>query len=214
MLNATLRSRLNDQPNPFSSNRVDTPFQEHPDLKDVYEDEFRALKSALFDIKNDSNSQSNGVVVMGEPGAGKTHLMMRLAQETLKTNRLLFIRQPNNSESILFHIYSRILESLVEPVLDSQYNQLQYLLANSIISFLQEANIGGPLLDRCKDDPLQIYKAMGRAGTDVRRKNWDRLIKQIRPWWINKYGGAAYSQQFQIPRLGHCNALAIVPSEH
>lgn len=204
MLEATLRSRLKEQPNPFSSSRVDTPFQEHPDLKDIYEDEFRALKSALFDITKDSNSQSYGVVVTGEPGSGKTHLMMRLAQETLKTNRLLFIRQPNNSESILFHIYSRILESLVEPVPDSQYNQLQYLLANSIISFLQEANIGGSLLDKCKDDPLRLYESMGRAGSDERRKKWDRLIKHIRPWWISKYGGAAHSWSILKGIMHYC----------
>ena len=204
MLQSTIQNRLKDLPNPFSSSRVDTPFQKHPDLKDIYEDEFRALKSALFDIKSDPNSQSNGVVVTGEPGSGKTHLMMRLAQETLKTNRLLFSRQPNNADSILFHIYSRILESLVEPVPGSDYNQLQYLLANSIVKFLQEANIGGSLSDRCKNNPLVLYASMGGEGTDVRRRNWDRLIKQIRPWWISKYGGAAYSWSILKGIMHYC----------
>lgn len=204
MVQAALETRLKDRPNPFSSSRVDTPFQRHPDLKGIYGQEFRMLKAALLDIKGDPNHQSNGVVVTGKPGSGKTHLMMRLAEETLKTNRLLFIRQPNNAESILFHIYSRILESLVESVPGSEYNQLQYLLANSIINFLQEENIGGPLLEKCRDNPLLLYKAMGREGSETRRKSWDRLIKQIRPWWISKYGAAAYSWNILQGIMHYC----------
>ncbi|GEM_PF-3044180 len=75
-----------DHPN----NRVDTPFQDHIDLQAVYHSEYEILKSIINDIKCDPNQQSKGAVVIGEAGAGKTHLMMRLAKERLKTNRLLF----------------------------------------------------------------------------------------------------------------------------
>jgi DNA polymerase III epsilon subunit-like protein len=89
--------RLRNTYNPFSSSRVDTPFQDHIDLQAVYHSEYEILKSIINDIKCDPNQQSKGAVVIGEAGAGKTHLMMRLAKERLKTNRLLFIRQPNNA---------------------------------------------------------------------------------------------------------------------
>jgi len=121
---------MENKPNPFSNSRVDTPFQNHTDLKEIFYDEFERLKSLIADIKNDvENHQSQGVVVTGEPGAGKTHLMMRLAKERLKSNRLLFIRQPNNINSVLYHIYSRVLESFVEQVPNSPYSQVEHLLA-------------------------------------------------------------------------------------
>ena len=94
-------SSLKSQPNPFASSRVDTPFQDHPDQKQIYQQEFEQLKVAIAEIHQDKNHQSRGAVVIGEPGSGKTHLMMRLAQELLKVNRLLFIRHPNNPDAIL-----------------------------------------------------------------------------------------------------------------
>ena len=63
---------------------------------------------------------------------------MRLAKELLKVNRLVFIRQPNNSDAIIYHIYSRILESLVEKVPDNNYTQLENLLANSFFKIVKE----------------------------------------------------------------------------
>ncbi|NET08673.1 MAG: exonuclease [Symploca sp. SIO2B6] len=190
--------------NPFSSSRVDTPFQSHPDLKNIYGTEYQALKSALLDIQADPNHQSGGAVVIGEPGSGKTHLMMRLAQEVLITHRLLFIRQPNNADTILFHIYSRILESLVEPVPGSQYNQLESLIAHSIINFLKEEFSGHSILEKCASQPTFLFKYMGRAGSDVRRKNWDRLIKLLQPWWTQKYSAAGGSWQILRGMLQYC----------
>lgn len=128
--------KIKDQPNPFSSSRVDTPFQNHPDYLNAYHQEFVTLESILKDIKLDPNCQSKGAVVSGEPGSGKTHLMMRLAQARLSSNRLLFIRQPNNPSSVLYHIYSRILESLVERVGSS--TQLDYLIINSLQKIIHE----------------------------------------------------------------------------
>ncbi len=123
----TTVEKIVSKPNPFSNTRVDTPFQNHTDLKEIYQDEFERLKSIITDIKDDvENHQSKGAVVTGEPGTGKTHLMMRLAKERLKNNRLLFIRQPNNINSVLYHIYSRVLESFVEKVPNSPYSCLLY----------------------------------------------------------------------------------------
>ncbi|MGK7878242.1 MAG: exonuclease, partial [Xenococcaceae cyanobacterium] len=193
-----MREKLKSHPNPFSSNRVDTPFQQHPDLQVVYEEEFENLKSALLDIKQDKNNQSKGAVVIGEPGSGKTHLMMRLAREFLQTNRLLFIRHPNNPKTVLFHIYSRILESLVEPVLDTPYTQLEHFLAHSMVNFLQSeqdklTSPGQEMLKKLEDDHLSIFKVLGRDGTKVKRDNWQRIEKWLSEWWSRKYGGAGYS---------------------
>jgi hypothetical protein len=126
---------LTDHPNPFASNRVDNPFQKHLDELGIFQAEFEILKTVLQDIHIDPNHQSSGVVLIGEPGSGKTHLIMRLAQQLLKRHRLLFVRQPNNPGTVLHHIYSRTLESLVESV-DDEHTQLDYLLAKSFVHIL------------------------------------------------------------------------------
>jgi DNA polymerase III epsilon subunit-like protein len=159
--------QLKEQPNPFSGSRVDTPFQNHPDYSDTYHQQFVTLESILKDIKLDSNRQSKGAVVIGEPGSGKTHLMMRLAQARLSSNRLLFIRQPNNSSSVLYHIYSRILESLVEPV--GSFTQLDYLIINSFHKIVSNL----PNLTQKDEEIIKALKngninALGGEGNTVR----------------------------------------------
>ena len=65
-----LKDRLQDIPNPFTSSRVDNPFQHHIDLQALYHGEYERLKSILLDIKRDANQQSRGAVVIGEAGSG------------------------------------------------------------------------------------------------------------------------------------------------
>ena len=200
------------KPNPFSSSRVDTPFQNHIDLKEIYQDEFERLKSILVEIKRDvDNHQSRGAVVIGEPGTGKTHLMMRLAKEYLVTNRLLFIRQPNNLNSVLYHTYSRVLESLVEPVPNSPYSQLEYLLANSfakiILETFQNRNASTGIFDYFRkltskdrhlkeilsENPLNIYHKLGKEGARNKREYWQHIEIIIDDWWKSNYGDVGYS---------------------
>lgn len=187
-------SQLKDRPNPFSGSRVDTPFQNHPDYLDTYHQQFVTLESILKDIKLDSNRQSKGAVVIGEPGSGKTHLMMRLAQARLSSNRLLFIRQPNNSSSVLYHIYSRILESLVEQV--GSFTQLDYLIINSFDKIVADlSNLtkkDQEILKALKDDNID---ALGGEGTYTKAVYWQHIHKRINDWWGKNYsaGGFAFS---------------------
>ncbi|MDM8566017.1 3'-5' exonuclease [Candidatus Halobeggiatoa sp. HSG11] len=190
-----------DKPNPFGTSRVDTPFQQHIDLKLIYQHEFSILTSIITEIKHDSNQQSRGAIVIGEAGNGKTHLMMRLANETLQNNRLLFIRQPNNPKSVLHHIYSRILESFVEIIPDSQYSQLEYLLAKSFSKILINELKKRPkltkkaetILKSLLDNPLNIYNQLGSENTNQKRKNWQFIEKSTLDWWGRTYGFGGYS---------------------
>lgn len=200
------------KPNPFSSSRVDSPFQQHADLKELYQEEYERLKTIIAEIKADfDNHQSRGAIVLGEPGSGKTHLMMRLAREFLATNRLLFIRQPNNLNSVLYHIYSRVLESLAEPVPHSSYSQLEHLLANSfakiILDTFQEQNSHTGILDYFRkltdkdkfirdvlfESPLNLYKKLGSEGARSKREYWQRIEIIIDDWWKRNYGDVGYA---------------------
>jgi DNA polymerase III epsilon subunit-like protein len=207
----TLLDTLRNQPNPFGSSRVDTPFQEHLDLKEIYQVEFDILKSVITDIKLEKNHQSKGVVVIGEPGTGKTHIMMRLAKELLKVNRLLFIRQPNNPDSVLYHTYSRILESFVEKVPNSNYTQLEHLLANSFVKLISSTTVmtlnrkDRDILSAVENSKLSLYEALGVEGTQRKRDYWQHIEKRTNEWWINKYGAAGYSTQIIKGIVKYCS---------
>jgi len=202
-----IESSLKDSANPFGSSRVDTPFQSHPDFEGIYRAQFQVLEEIVKEIHLDPNHQSKGSVVIGDPGSGKTHLMMRLAQR-LRTNRLFFIRQPNNADTIQYHIYSRILESLVEKVPGSTYTQLEYLLANTLIHIILDNDRTAPKLretiEGFRDNPLELFTKLGGDGTDIKRNNWKKIEKHTLTWWEKNYGIAGYADKVLQGFIKYC----------
>lgn len=197
--------------NPFSSSRVDNPFQDHLDLKSIHQDQFERLKWIITDIKQDKNHQSKGTVVIGEPGSGKTHLMMRLAKELLKINRLLFIRCPNNRDSVLFHIYSRILESFVERIPATGYTQLETLLAHSFVKLISQTGFisltqkDQEIITILKSNPLDIYEKLGAEGSGKKLDYWRHIEKRTDDWWMSEYGLAGYASQIIKGIIKYCS---------
>lgn len=199
---------LKKQPNPFTSSRVDTPFQHHPDYADTYHREFQILQTALNNIKLDTNHQSKGVVVIGEPGTGKTHLMMRLAHERLLSNRLLFIRQPNNAQSVLYHIYSRILESLVEKA--GNLPQLYSLIINTFrkIVSLNDRDVTQKDIDILKalyDLEDNSISALSKENTQRKREYWQYIEKTINEWWMSNYAPGSFALSIIKGMVKYCS---------
>jgi GTPase SAR1 family protein len=179
--------------NPFSNSRVDNPFQDHIDLDSLNHQQFARLEAILNDIKNDYNHQTKGTVIIGEAGSGKTHLIMRLAKTHLKSNRLLFVRCPTNPDGVTYHIYSRILESLMEMV-DEHYNQLDYLIAKSfgnILKLLVQTNkiqyseAVKNIISIIEQNPLDIFEKFGREGTEQNKNNWAK-VENIFVRWLDE----------------------------
>jgi DNA polymerase III epsilon subunit-like protein len=187
--------------NPFSNTRVDSPFQQHVDLDAIHHDAFQRITKLLAEIKTDTNQQSRGVVILGEAGNGKTHLMMRLARRILENNRLFFIRQPNHDQAVFYHIYSRMLESFIEAIPDTEYSQLEYLLGRSFAKIIINALEAKEkptkkdlkILAGLSQGKLNIYKVLGREGSDVKRRNWDYIERQTLQWWRDTYGFSDYA---------------------
>lgn len=195
--------QLKQKPNPFTGSRVDTPFQTHPDYFGTYRQEYLTLESVLTDIKLDSNRQSKGAVVIGEPGTGKTHLMMRLAKERLSNNRLLFIRQPNHPGAVLYHIYSRILESLIQSVGSS--TQLDYLIINSfhkILSLRVTSQKDQEIIKALEDKNLD---ALGAEGTARKREYWQHIEKRISEWWVSHYSSGGFALSILKGIVKYCS---------
>ena len=193
--------RMNSAPslNPFSSSRVDNPFQIHPDNTSIYQAQYNTLESTLDDIKYDPNYQSKGAVIIGQPGTGKTHLIMRLAQQRLRQNRLLFVSCPNDARTIKYHTYSSILESLNKPIPDTGFSQLEYFIANTFVGIIKSTNTNTQriqtILNRIEDNPLRLYEILGGEGTQNRRNNWDYIERFISDWWFQQYGAVGYAPE-------------------
>lgn len=182
--------------NPFGSTRVDSPFQTHADVPSLFSDQFMRLKSLVHEIAADPNHQSRGIVMLGSPGSGKTHLIMRLAGEMISSNRILFIRQPNNPDAVFYHIYARMLESLVERVPGTNYTQIQYLLAKSFSSIIiheigkldKPSDAMASMESLLSQSHLNIYRGLGGDDTETRRKNWRFIERRTLEWWGNTHG--------------------------
>jgi DNA polymerase III epsilon subunit-like protein len=198
-MNSVLPSSDLSQVNPFGSSRVDNPFQTHPDNSNIYHPQYNTLESVIDDIKYDQNHQSKGAVIIGQPGTGKTHLIMRLAKQRLKLNRLLFIPCPNDANTIKYHTYSSILESLNRSIPGTGFNQLEYFLANTFVGIIKSTNTDTQriqaILAKIQDDPLKLYQILGGEGTQVRRNNWDYIEKFTSDWWFKEYGAVGYAPE-------------------
>lgn len=128
------RQLLADDP-PLSIDRVDSPWTAVPDLPQYNRRAFRDIKDDLLILKKacvaGQRPDSRGILVLGEAGAGKTHLLTRVARVLSQENPLLFVRRPTNEDAVAQHIWENILESLsqqVEPAAGSA-SQLDLLLA-------------------------------------------------------------------------------------
>jgi hypothetical protein len=84
---------LSDIPNPFLQDRVDSPWQEtFQDVSEINRTAFQSIQKSVEAVSK--GNQSRGLVLHGEPGSGKTHILQRLRFYTQKEPRTWFIYVP------------------------------------------------------------------------------------------------------------------------
>ncbi len=84
---------LSDIPNPFLQDRVDSPWDEtFRDVPDINRTAFQSIQKSIEAVSQ--GNQSRGLILHGEPGSGKTHLLQRLRFFTQKEPRTWFIYLP------------------------------------------------------------------------------------------------------------------------
>lgn len=172
------RQQLQDDA-PSFFDRVNTPWDEVPDLAEYNRHAFsrieRALKSLVKTASKRTASNSQGVLVLGEAGTGKTHLLMRVAQRFSATNPILFIRKPNNEEAIAQHIWQNMIVSICSatataPSKDAFDNFLVSIFEKILIEALEEDIRDGvdtdsrqKLLRRVRENPQQLGNLPGEG---------------------------------------------------
>ena len=199
--------------NPFADTKVDSPFENHVDFNQVYSNQFNTFKLILHDIKCDKNNHSQGALLLGEAGTGKSHLIMRLGKELLKKNRLLYIRRPNNSEAIISHTYSYIWESLLQKIPGSDRTQLDFFLNHSfahILALVQEKSTKpSKILNLIiqvfqKNDNLTLYDRLKKERPNTYSQDWDFIGRKITDWWKSKYSAGGYSNLIVDGLIKYC----------
>ena len=185
-----------EQDPPRFLDRVNTPWDPVPDLEEynqnAYQRIVRALKGLARSNTHDEPSNSQGILVLGEAGTGKTHLLMRVARNLSKSNHILFVRKPNNEDAVAQHVWASIVNSLSRSLPESGTNgrsQLEDLLAHVFTRVLLpelEKDIRDGTgaaqtkwrVDRLKGHPYNLFTMIGER--ERRQANIEILWRKTR----------------------------------
>jgi hypothetical protein len=187
-----LRPILENAP-PAFFDRVNTPWDQVPDLEDYNKHAYlrivRALKDLTRSTPEQTGSNTQGVLILGEAGTGKTHLLMRVARNLAETNHILFIRKPNNEDAVAQHIWVNVVNSLAKtiPTKTSVRSQLDDLLAHVFSNVLipefeqdiredKDADQKRRWVVRLQDDPYNLFNMLGEG--ERRHDNLDRIRRR------------------------------------
>ena len=187
-----LRSVLENDP-PSFLDRVNTPWDQVPDLegynKHAYNRILRAVKDLSRPQTGHAEPNSQGILVLGEAGTGKTHLLMRVARNLAETNHILFIRKPNNEDAVAQHIWANVVSSLARtlPVKTSDRSQLDDLLAHVFSRVLipefekdikedRDIEQKQRWVNRLREDPYSLFNMLGEG--ERRQENLERIRRR------------------------------------
>ena len=194
------RPLLEDDP-PAFLDRVNTPWDHVPDLAEYNQEAYRKIVRALRSLSrtkaSDDESNTQGILILGEAGTGKTHLLMRVARNLSETNHILFVRKPNNEDAVAQHIWANMVSSLTRslPTSGSKRSQLDDLLAHVftavlIPEFEQDVQEGKDdqkkrwVVD-LKADPYNLFKMLGEG--EQRQSNMDKIRRRTLRYLLHKH---------------------------
>ena len=196
------RTILENDP-PAFFDRVNTPWDQVPDLEEYNQHAYKRIVRALNGLKrtqgNVVEANSQGLLILGEAGTGKTHLLMRVARNLSSSNHILFVRKPNNEDAVAQHVWTEIVNSLAKsmPTSGVKRSQLDDLLAHVFTAVLipefeqdvldgKDADQKRRWADRLKADPYNLFTMLGdgekrQNNMDMLRRRTLRHLKQKHP---------------------------------
>src|SRR3954469_2806798 len=191
-LGTEYRTILEADPPPFLD-RVNTPWDHVPDFEDYNRHAYNRIVRALRELTRfkigtgDSNSQ--GILVLGEAGTGKTHMLMRVARNLSESNHILFVRKPNNEDAVAQHVWANVVSSLARslPTSGTQKSQLDDLLAHVFTRVLvpefeqdvrddKDADLKRRWVNYLTTDPYNLFKMLGHG--EQRQSNMEKIRRR------------------------------------
>ena len=178
---------------PAFLDRVNTPWDHVPDLEEYNQHAYRRIVRALKELtrskSTEGESNSQGILVLGEAGTGKTHLLMRVARNLSKSNHILFVRKPNNEDAVAQHVWANVVNSLTRSLPESgtKRSQLDDLLAHVFTAVLipefeqdildgKDADQKRRWVERLRSDPYNLFNMLGEG--EKRQDNMDRIRRR------------------------------------
>lgn len=186
------RAILENDPPDFLD-RVNTPWDHVPDCAEYNHQAYvrivRALKELARSRSDGTDSNSQGILVLGEAGTGKTHLLMRAARNLSESNHLLFVRKPNNEDAVAQHIWANVVSSLARslPKSGTHKSQLDDLLAHVFTRVLlpeleqditedKDADQKRRWVSRLSADPYNLFNMLGDG--EQRQSNMEKVRRR------------------------------------
>jgi hypothetical protein len=178
---------------PAFLDRVNTPWDHVPDLEEynqhAYRRIVRALKELTHSKASEGESNTQGILILGEAGTGKTHLLTRVARNLSESNHILFVRKPNNEDAVAQHVWANVVSSLTRslPGSGTKRSQLDDLLAHVftavlVVEFEQDIRAGKDAdqkqrwVFRLSSDPYNLFNMLGEG--ERRQDNMDRIRRR------------------------------------
>ena len=195
------RAILEDDPPDFLD-RVNTPWDQVPDCAEYNRQTYVRIVRALRDLARkkggDIDSNSQGILILGEAGTGKTHLLMRVARNLSEANHILFVRKPNNEDAVAQHVWANVVSSLARSLRTSgtQKSQLDDLLAHVFTSVLipeleqdiredKDAELKQRWLKHLSADPYNLFNMLGDG--EQRQSNMEKIRRRTLRYLQNKH---------------------------
>jgi len=106
------RRRIPAQWNPFGESALGSPWNEMPaDVASINETAFRKLLSELDQVRRGGRSS---IVVTGEPGSGKTHLLGRLRRTIAQDVAYIYVRCNASAATLWRHVQAAVAADLLK----------------------------------------------------------------------------------------------------
>lgn len=188
--------------NPFERNRVNDPSQMNCDVESIHAASFNRLIELVEEAYREP-AQGRGVLVLGSAGAGKSHLLARLAKWANRRNACFVylhniqVRPDDMSRYLLKCCITRLAEDRLDRLHETRLFQIVH-------TAVQKAADGQPLVLNESTVPA-AYDALSHGGL----KGDEEIIQTILRFYYHAAKAVTTTNEQNRPRYAAHAALAV-----